>query len=266
MIAGTGQCTYDGDGPATQHSLCQVADIAVDASGNVFIADICLVREVDTNGNMKTIAGYVTPQNVPECLFNGDGPATTAAVNTPSAIALDGQGNLYIADTGNDRLRVLSLANSTITTVAGSGMLLNGQCIFDGDGPALQHSLCAPNGVALDASGNVFVIDSGNVRIREISNGNITTLAGNGKSDFAGENAPASTAIFDHPTGIAVDHNGDVYVADQYNNRIRELSQTSTFVVSAGQPTLTLTAGGSGTVTLQVTAAKRLQRDSFLRL
>jgi len=256
VLAGTTQCTFDGDGPATSHSVCRPTGLAVDSSGNIFIADTnnCRVRKVDTNGNMTTIAGPTALIQSP-CGFNGDGPATSYELNLPQAVAVDGAGNVYVADTANDRVRVISAADSTLTTIAGSGMLLSGQCVFDGDGPATQHSLCSPNSVAVDSSGDVFVLDPGNVRVRMISGRNMTTLAGNGKSSFAGENAPASTAVFDNPAAISADPSGNIYVADKYNNRIREISPTSAFIVSAGQPTLTLTVGDSGMVTLQVTAA-----------
>lgn len=256
VVAGSGPppppliCLFNGDGTATTHTVCTPGGVAVDSSGNVFIADTgnCRVRRVDTSGNMTTIAGDNN------CTYDGDGPATAHSLNLPGAVTVDGNGNVYVADTGNDRVREIS-TDGTMTTLAGSGVLLNGQCIFDGDGPATQHSLCSPNSIAVDSSGDVFVLDPGNVRIRMISGGNMTTLAGNGQSSFAGENAPASTAIFDHPMAIAIDASGNLYVADEYNNRIRKISQTSAFVVSAGQPQLTLTAGGSGTVTLQVTPA-----------
>ena len=249
-LAAGGLCFFDGDGPATAHALCAPSGVAVDSSGNFFIADTdtCRVRKVDTSGNMTTIAGGSN------CTYDGDGPATSHSLNLPTAVAVDSAGNVYVADTGNNRVREIS-ADGTLTTIGGNGMLLNGQCIFDGDGPGNQHGLCSPNSVAADSFGNVFVVDPGNQRVRMISGGNMTTLAGNGQLSFAGENAPASTAVLNHPMAIATDASGNVYVADEYNNRIRKISQTSTFVVSAGQPQLIVTAGKSGTVTLHVTPA-----------
>jgi trimeric autotransporter adhesin len=254
VVAGTGigdgLCSFNGDGTATTHSVCTPGGVAVDSLGDLFIADTnnCRVRKVDTSGNMSTIAGDGL------CTYDGDGPATAHALNSPGAVAVDGAGNVYIADTGNNRVRQVSADGSTMTTIAGNGMLLSGQCVFDGDGPATQHSLCSPNSIATDSAGDVFVLDSGSVRIREISGSTMSTVAGNGQSTFVGENSPAASASFDHPTSIAVDSNGNLYVADEYNNRIRKIAQTSDFVIAPSQTKLTLTAGGSGMIVLQVTS------------
>jgi hypothetical protein len=140
----------------------------------------------------------------------------------------------------------------------------NGQCIFDGDGPALQHSLCVPTGVAVLPSGDVFVVDSGNIRIREISAGTMTTIVGNGIYGFGGDGGPATAALLNHPTGVAADNQGAVYISDTYNNRIRRLTAaaaTTTALVSSPNPsnfgqTVLLTAkvtASSGTPTGNLT-------------
>lgn len=264
-IAGTGVCAYDGDGPATQHSLCNPEGLVVDSAGNVFIADTDnnLVRKVDTSGNMTTIGGYYF--NPPlGCSFDGDGPATSHKLCFPWGLAMNAAGDIYLSDSGNLRVRVISQANSTIMTIAGSGMLKqNGQCIFDGDGSALQHSLCAPTGVAVLPSGDAFVIDSGNIRVREISGGTMTTIAGNGISGFGGDGGPATAALLNNPLGLASDGSA-LYIADAYNNRVRRLTAaaaTTTTLSSSPNPshigqTVLLTAkvtASSGTPTGNLT-------------
>jgi trimeric autotransporter adhesin len=257
IAPGAGACQFDGDGPATSHSLCLPTGVAVDASGNVFIADTsnCLIREVSPSGNMTTIAGTIV-SGVSNCNFNGDGPATSHSLNWPAGVAVDNIGNVYVADTYNYRVREINLSASTLTTIAGSGMLTSPhQCVFDGDGTALQHSVCGPNSVAVDSSGNVYVADVGNVRVREISGGNITTLAGTGAQGFAGEGGPAASAAFMNPVGVAVDATGAVYVADAYNNRVRRLSQSSTFTMVSSQTWATVSAGATATYGVQLLAA-----------
>lgn len=264
-IAGTGVCAYDGDGPATQHSLCYPEGLVVDAAGNVFIADTDnnLVRKVDTGGNLITIGGYYFDPRL-GCSFDGDGPATSHKLCFPWGLAMNAAGDIYLSDSGNLRVRVISQANSTITTIAGNGMLKqNGQCIFDGDGPALQHSLCVPTGVAVLPSGDVFVFDSGNIRVREISGGAMTTIAGNGISGFGGDGGPATAALLNNPLGLASDGSA-LYIADAYNNRIRRLTAaaaTATTLASSPNPsnfgqTVLLTAkvtASSGTPTGNLT-------------
>jgi sugar lactone lactonase YvrE len=241
-IAGTGACTYDGDGPATQHSVCNPEGLVVDTAGNVFIADTDnnLVRKVDTTGNMVTIGGYYYNAGLGCYPFDGDGPATSHKLCSPWGLAIDASGNIYLSDSQHLRVRVISQANGTITTIAGNGMYnQNGQCIFDGDGPALQHSLCVPTGVAVLPSGNVFVVDSGSTRVREISGGTMNTIAGNGISGFGGDGGPATAALLDHPTGLAADSHGAVYISDTYNNRVRRLTAaaaTTTTLASSPNP------------------------------
>ena len=256
-IAGTTLCQFDGDGTATSHSICQPSGIAVDTSGNLFIADTnnCRVREIDTRGNMTTVAGMSPHFGAPGCGFSGDGSATGNSLNLPASVAVDNQGNVYVADSGNSRVRVIDLAASTITTIAGDGMLTStGQCVFDGDGPALQHSLCSPMSIAVDSAGDVFVADAATVRVREISGGNIVTLAGNGNLGFAGEGSSASSAWFTDPISLALDHLGNLYIADAWNNRVRRMSLTS-FAFNASQAAASVSAGGTATYNIQMVAA-----------
>ena len=140
---------------------------------------------MDTSGTITTIAGS-GPRG-----FSGDGgPATAARLNSPADVAVDGSGNLYIADTGNDRIRKVD-TSGTITTIAGSGA--SG---FSGDGgPATAARLNSPADVAVDGSGNLYIADTGNDRIRKVdTSGTITTIAGSGASGFSGDGGPATAA------------------------------------------------------------------------
>ena len=144
---------------------------------------------------------------------------------------MDSAGNLYIADTGNIRIRKVS--NGVITTVAG-----NGTVGFSGDnGPATSAQLSGPSGVAVDSAGNLYIADADNGRIRKVSNGVITTVAGNGAHGFSGDNGPATSAQLNLPSGVALDSAGDLYIAD-YNNRIRKVSNGVITTVAGGGTSL----------------------------
>ena len=191
--------------------------VAVDGAGNLYIADSGnhRIRRVDAAGAITTVAG------TGERGFSGDGgPAIQAQFIFPTGVAVDGAGNLYIADAGNDRIRRVDPAG-TVTTIAGTGK--EG---FGGDGsPASQAQLDNPRGVAVDGAGNLFIADSGNQRIRKVdSTGTIVTIAGSGESGFGGDGGPAIQAKFHYPSGVAVDAAGNVYVADRDNDRIRKLT------------------------------------------
>jgi hypothetical protein len=155
--------------------------VAVDASGNVYIADAFdnAIRKV-SNGVITTVAGNGTFG------YSGDnGPATSAALNQASGVAVDASGNVYIADTNNSVIRKVS--GGVITTFAGNGIYG-----YSGDnGPAASAQLCAPTGVAADAAGNVYIADAGCSVVRKVSNGIITTFAGNGTRGYSLDNGPA---------------------------------------------------------------------------
>jgi hypothetical protein len=182
-VAGTTTAGFSGDGgPATSAQLNSVTGVALDAAGNLYVADAgnYRIRKV-TNGVISTVAGG--GQQVGD-----NGPGTTAQLNDPISVAADSAGNLYIADTLHQRVRMVS--NGTITTVAG-----NGTPGFSGDGgPATAAQLYSPFGVGVDATGDLYIADIDNNRIRMVSNGIITTVAGNGAAGFSGDNGPAIDA------------------------------------------------------------------------
>ena len=154
--------------------------------------------------------------------FSGDnGPATSAQLNQLTGIAVDSAGNLYIADTGNYRIRKIS--NGVITTVAGSG----GSTGLGDNGPATGVRLGGPIGLTVDPLGNLFISDSQSHRISKVSNGVITVVAGNGTQGFSGDNGPATSAQLSGPSGIMVDPFGNLFIADSGNNRIRVLTPGS---------------------------------------
>ena len=217
-VAGTGTDGFGGDsGPASAAQLNRPAGVAVDGSGNLFIADTNnhRIRKVDADGTIITVAG-TRGQG-----FSGDGgPATAAQLNGPNGVAVDGSGNLYIADTNNHRIRKVN-AGGMITTVAGTGT-----AVFSGDGrPATAAQLNGPNGVAVDGSGNLYIADTNNHRIRKVdTRRTITTVAGTGTAGFSGDSGPASDAQLNGPKGVAVDGFGKLFIADTNNHRIRLLT------------------------------------------
>ncbi|MGO9095116.1 MAG: BACON domain-containing protein, partial [Bryobacteraceae bacterium] len=214
-VAGNGNGGFAGDGgPAANASLFGPSGVAVDSVGNLYIADASnnRIRKL-SGGTIATVAGNGIQG------FSGDGgPATSASLYTPSGVAVDSAGDLFIADSGNSRIRKVS--GQTITTVAG-----NGNCCFSGDGgPATSASLSDPSAVAVDAAGNLYIADTTNYRIRKVSGGIIATVAGNGTFGFSGDGGPATAAELNWPAGVAVDSAGDLYIADEFNNRIRKVS------------------------------------------
>lgn len=234
--AGTGVYGYGGDGnPSTQALLAQPAGVAVDGAGNVYIADIgnSVIRRVTPGGVIDTVAG--TPRTPG---FSGDGgPATAALLDGPLDVAVDSAGDVYIADSGNNRIRKLDAATGVIATVAG-----NGEFGYGGDGgPATDATLAFPQGVTIDAIGDLSIADSFNSVVRRVdaSAGVITTVAGiPGRFDFSGDGGPATAAALSSPTDVAVDAAGNLYVADNGNYRVRKVSPAGiiTSVAGSGQP------------------------------
>jgi len=214
---------YSGDGgAATNAELGGPSGVAVDTFGNLFIADSGndRIREVGRNGVITTVAGG----------YLGDGgPATNASLNYPKGTTLHVSGNLFIADSGNQRIRKVD-TKGIIATVAGNGIT-----VYSGDGgPATNASLSYPSGVAVDTSGNLFIADSQNNRIREVgTNGIITTVAGGG-DNYPGDGGAATNAELNNAIGVAVDATGNLFIADQYNNRIRKVGTSGIITTVAG--------------------------------
>jgi sugar lactone lactonase YvrE len=273
--------------------LARPLDVTIDGAGNLFVADGARVRRVDAvTGDVTTAAGRGGPS------FGGDGgPATEAGLSSPSGVALDTTGNLFIADTGNGSVRRVDASTGTISTVAdgfvgptslaigaagdvfvgdywgyrvwridgSSGDVIpfagTGTAGFSGDGgPATLADISNVSKIALDESGNVLLADTSNNRLRRIdaSTRIITTIAGDGGSVFAGDGGPAESAHVVLPSAVAVRDDGTVYVADRHNNRIRLIERSGTnFYTCYDATRLTEQPGGA------FPTRSRTVRDSF---
>lgn len=203
-IAGTARL-LDGH-PATSAPLRTPIGVLLDSAGNLYIADEYdnRVRKVSPSGTISTFAGNGLPG------YSGDrGQATQAELSSPTGLALDSRGNIYIADYGNSIIRRVS-PDGTINTVAG-----NGTFGFSGDNSAATSAQVSPFAVAVDAQGNLYIADGYNYRVRKVdTKGIITTIAGNGQATYSGDSSSALNTSIDFPTGIAVDSAGNVYIAD----------------------------------------------------
>jgi hypothetical protein len=241
-IAGDGDYGGGGDdGQATSAQLRIASGVAVDTAGNIYIADLDddRIRKVDAiTGVITTIAGTDTNG------YAGDGgPATNAQLNYPNGVAVGATGNVYIADTGNSRIRKVTGSPGVITTFAGGG-------IGDG-GPATNAPLNDPSGVAVDTAGNIYIADYGNSRIRKItvSSGVITTIAGTGTDGYAGDGGPATSAQLNRPSGVAVDTAGNIYIADYGNSRIRKVDAITGVITTIAGTGTSGYAGDGGPAT-----------------
>ena len=237
-VAAVGPPASGGDGgPATSARLNQPRGIAIDGSGNIFIAEGSghRVRKINPAGVISTVAGDGIAG------FTGDGgPAISARLQFPQALAVDASGALFIADSRNHRIRKVT-ADGVISTVAGNGLFQ----FNEGDSVATSAALNSPAGIAVDASGTLFIADSGNSRIRRVTlNGNIATLAGTGGQGGIGDGGSATLATFNRPNGIAVDNAGNLFIADTGNSRVRKVTPGGLISPFAGNGTYG--AGGDG--------------------
>src|ERR1043166_4190866 len=238
--AGNGTAGFSGDGgPATNASLSYPFGLATDAAGNLFIAEVNnnRIRRLATNGTISTVAGNGTNG------YSGDGgPATNASFYGPSFVAVDGLGNVFISDTSNNRVRRVGV-DGLIATVAG-----NGTNIYSGDGGAATNaSLNIPDGLALDAAGNLFFAEVGHNRIRKVdTNGIITTVAGTGAPRFSGseDGGPAASAKLNFPYGVALDPFGNLFIADSENYRVRRVGADGVISTLAGNGTYGFSGDG----------------------
>lgn len=226
-IAGYG--TIRRDTVAATSGFVKPTSVVADAAGNLFITDIShhIVRKVSAaTGIMVTIAGTDTAG------FSGDGgPATASLLNTPISVAVDAAGNVYICDAGNYRIRMINTAG-TISTIAG-----NGSTTYNGEGLAATAANMGPSSIAINTAGDIYFTDNYNERVRKISGGVVTTVAGAGVSGFSGDGGSALLATMSYPESIALSVTGDVFFYDHLNERIRKINVSGTITTIAGNGT-----------------------------
>lgn len=225
-IVGGGYGFGGDNGPATAAQVNNPSGVALDGAGNIYIADTdnCRVREITLDGKIKTIAGNAT------CATAGDnGPATSAQLNYPSSVAVDSSGNIYIGE--QYRIRKIAAGTGIITSFAGA----SGSSNADGTQASAAYIPSAPL-LALDRSGNLYFtdVDTARVRMIALSTGIVKTVAGTGTAGFGGDMGPATSASLNAPNGIAIDSTGNIYISDQNNCRIRMVDTSGRISTLAG--------------------------------
>jgi hypothetical protein len=242
-VVGSGERGFSGDGgSAAQATLAGPADVAFDSSGAMYIADLDnrRVRRVSTSGIIQTVAGDG------QSGYRGDGvPATSTSVSTPEAVAVDAQGNLYIADSANQRIRRVN-TQGIISTYAGIG-----QSGYTGDGgPATQARLSSPKDIWLDAAGNLYIADFVSSVIRRVdTSGIITTVAGFGLQGFSGDGGLATAATMRFPVGVAADAGGNLLILDSGNYRLRRVTAATQVINTIAGNGTNANTGNNGPAT-----------------
>ena len=233
-IAGTGSSGFSGDGGAATAAQIKPGGICIDTLGNIYFIDDFGIRKINTSGIISTVAGTGTGGITG---YSGDGgQATSAQIGSGIGICTDGIGNVYFGGSGSTRIRKLIVATEIISTYAG-----NGSGSYTGDGIHADSASFNEYGICIDKSGNIYISDYGNDRIRKIdTNRIIYTIAGNGSLGYSGDGGMATTAQINHTQGVAIDTCGNVYIADEGNNRIRKVWLSG--VAATGAATASVTA------------------------
>jgi hypothetical protein len=271
-FAGNGTAQLGGDGgPAAAAGLPGTVGLAIDGADNVYLVDnvVNRVRKIDAaTGLITAVVGITTVDAIRGLFpfggtgfsaggFSGDGgPATAARLDTPQHVAVDGAGNLYIADLYNQRVRRVDAKTGIITTVAGSGPIGNGKGSYSGDGgPATSATLSTPQALAFDGAGNLYIADRDNHRVRKVSpDGIITTVAGGGKNAVA-EGADAVSVALNAPRNVAVDGQGNLFIWDSPVNRILKVRPDGKLSFYAGNGTAGFSGDGGPATAAQLNAA-----------
>jgi sugar lactone lactonase YvrE len=246
---------FSGDGgPATQAQLWQPRAVAFDSAGNLYIADTLneRIRKVTPAGIITTVAGNGSSGS------SGDGgPATKATFRDPHGVAVDSAGNLYIADSVNNKLRRVD-RSGIVTTFAGRGKGYGG----DG-GPASQALLADPKTLSMAAGDNLYFVDMGNDVVRRIDkSGTITTVAGTGVGGFSGDGGPATAAMLKGPKGVWATPKGEVYIADTGNQRVRRVDASGTITTVTGVGTAGYGGDGGPAVHAKINDPRAVAVDS----
>ncbi len=230
-VAGDGAFGSSGDGNLATQAQLGPDDVAVDAAGDLYIVEerqVGRVRKVDASGRISTVVGPPSGVAPP-----APGQASTVEMRDPAALAIDGEGNLFVGGgNGTDRMIIrVDPSSGAVTTIAGTG-----EKGFSGDGgPATEATMSWVRDIAIDDAGNVYFSDSLNNRVRKVDTaGIITTIAGTGKQGSSGDGGPATEARLDHPAGVAVDPRGRIYIADEGNHRVRRINRHGIITTVAG--------------------------------